>query len=389
MAVPPTRRALLADILLALGLAVAMAAITAKIGADDDSGSRSLDALAYAWIVLTAGALGLRRRFPLSVLAVTTVTVLLYLFGDYPGGPIYVGPVIAMYTVVSLGDDRRGVLAAVGAGLAIVGLGTVSDLSDNTTLTHFLYLGWVAAAVFLGLASRNRRYHLLGLEQRARQLEESREEEARPRVAEERLRIARDLHDVVAHSLASINVQAGAGAHVAEQHPDQAREALLAIKDASGAALTDLRGTLDLLRQADAGPVPLGPVAGLDQLDGLVENMDRSGVSVAVRCDGADGLAPAVDGAAYRIVQESLTNVLRHARASSAAVVIERRNGSLVVDVTDDGIGPAASTGRNDAGHGIAGMRERALALGGELAAGPAPSGGFRVHAELPIEASR
>jgi signal transduction histidine kinase len=259
----------------------------------------------------------------------------------------------------------------------------------GTSWFHLVYFTWGIAAGFVGDAARSRRDHLLGLEERARHLEATREEEGRRLVAEERLRIARDLHDVVAHSLASINVQASAGAHVAASHPEQAREALTAIKGASKEALDELRATLGTLRAHDED-APRTPAPSLARLDGLVDRTRQAGLPVSVVRHGTPASLPAaVDTAAYRIVQESLTNALRHAGPAQAVVTITYGRDALDIDVSDDGLG---STVLNDSpGHGIAGMRERASGLGGELSAGALPGGGFRVHAVLPtrIEVTR
>jgi signal transduction histidine kinase len=260
----------------------------------------------------------------------------------------------------------------------------------NLALHHLLYLSWLLAAGFIGDAARTRREYLQGLEARNRQLVETQEEEARRRVAEERLRIARDVHDVVAHSLASINIQAGAGLHVADRHPEQAVDALAAIKQASSEALRDLRATLGTLRTGtetddatrDDEAAPRTPPPSVQRLDTLVARATQAGLAVDVEVTGAPTPLPApVDAAAYRIVQEALTNTLRHAAATRASVSLAYSPGGLDIEVQDDGRGATVS---NERGHGIAGMRERASELGGRLDAAAGPEGGFRVHARLP-----
>jgi signal transduction histidine kinase len=215
---------------------------------------------------------------------------------------------------------------------------------------------------------------------------ETREEEALRRVAEERLRIARDLHDSVAHSMASISVQAGVGAHVLDDRPEDARAALLANKHASGNALAELRATLGMLRSSDAAPRE--PAAGLDRLPALVESSRAAGLAVDVVVEG-DGrpLPPAVDTAAFRIVQESLTNVIRHAGAARAVVAVRHSDDGVEIEVTDDGRGAVNGNGADGGspGHGLAGMRERVALLGGELSAGTRRSGGYRVQARFPL----
>jgi signal transduction histidine kinase len=258
--------------------------------------------------------------------------------------------------------------------------------ADRTEVVwvHIAFVSWTAAAFFLGDAARNRRSYLAGLEQRARDLEESREEEARRRVAEERLRIARDLHDVIAHSIATIHMQSGVALHVLDRHPEHVRPALQAIKDVSKETMTELRATLHVLREGDEA-LPLAPTPGLDRLDALIETTRQAGLPVDVevsRDPAAPPLPAAVDVTAYRIVQESLTNVMRHAAAARAHVEVVHCPDHVEIAVLDDGRGAAAEA---TPGHGITGMRERAEMVGGSLDAGPRPGGGFRVQARLPV----
>ncbi|MGH2445205.1 MAG: sensor histidine kinase, partial [Candidatus Limnocylindria bacterium] len=252
--------------------------------------------------------------------------------------------------------------------------------------------GWLAASYVLGEVSRSRRRYLEQVEQRAIDAERTREEEALRRAGEERMRIARELHDVLAHNISTINVQAGVAAHLLDRQPEQAREALVAINEASREALRELRATLGLLRGVDEED-PRSPAPGLARLDDLVENLRGTGVEVAVEMTGeATGeagptplpLAPATDLAAYRIIQESLTNVGRHARAARVVITLDYQPETLVITVDDDGAGPPG--GAPSYGNGLTGMRERAVAAGGELEAGPGPRGGFRVRARLPVE---
>jgi signal transduction histidine kinase len=210
----------------------------------------------------------------------------------------------------------------------------------------------------------------------------ARAEQERRQQSEERLRIARELHDVLGHHLSLINVQAGVGLHLLDSRPEQAREALTAIKSASAEALREVRTVLGVLRPEDE-QAPRAPAPGLD---GLAELTAEAGLPVTVRRTGQPRPLPAeVDRAAYRIVQEALTNVRRHAGTGvSAEVIVGYEPGAVRVVVTDDGVGPGAPVEASDEGNGIAGMRARAAALGGTLSAGPAPGGGFRVEATFP-----
>jgi signal transduction histidine kinase len=297
------------------------------------------------------------------------------------------------YTLALVVDRRRVVLA--GVAMVPVVVFAILLYSDHRTLLDAEIpknLGFVAAPLLLGAAVRNRRDYLAALLDRAETAERTRDEEARRRVGEERLRIARDVHDVVAHAMVAINVQAGVGAHLLDRDPERARRTLEDIKKASGEALSDLRSTLGMLRtDAAEGPgdagAPVRPAQGLRELDDLGDSLRTAGIEVEVDIDPAALTLPAsLTSTGYRIVQEALTNVVRHASGSRARVRVAYDGGRLVIDVRDDGgaADPAAPLG---AGQGVRGMRERALALGGTLEAGPQPDGGWRVVAALPTGA--
>jgi signal transduction histidine kinase len=381
------RRPDLVDAAVAVLLACVLVVISTQV--DHDRGERNVDAGAYVLVVAAALPLAVRRRWPVVALAGTTVALLVYLGFDYPGGPVYLTPLVSVYTLAQQRERRDALVpSGIAVGLLTV-LGVAGDAGNGWI--HLVYVTWAAGAHLLGEAARHRRERVAALEERARFLEESHEEEALRRMAEERLRLARDVHDVVAHSLASISVQAGVGAHVIDQRPDEARAALLAIKQVSREALGELRSMLGVLREGgeDDG-APLAPTPGLDGLGTLVGRVEQAGIAVALAVEGdVRPLAPAVDVAAYRIVQESLTNVLRHAGPARAAITVTYHDGCVEVEVVDDGRGAAASPDgvHAESGHGIAGMRERATSVGGEVDAGPRPGGGFRVRARLPVGA--
>jgi signal transduction histidine kinase len=331
--------------------------------------------------------LPLHRRAPIVVLAVTTSALGLYGLRDYPEGPVSLAvtlTVIGAIFAVTLawGPGKAWVPAAVSTAVLLA-----TAFYGSTTLFPALFASWAAGAVLLGGSVLSQRAERAALKERARHLAETREEEARRRVAEERVRIARDLHDSVAHTLASISVQAGVGAHVLDERPEDARDALLAIRHTSRDALAELRATLGMLRSDD--PSPREPAAGLDRLPSLVESSRATGLAVDLVVEGEERpLPPAVDTAAFRIVQESLTNVIRHAGPARATVAVRHGDDRLEIEVTDDGRGAVdgdRTAGRAGGGHGLAGMRERVALLGGELDAGPRPSGGFRVRARLPL----
>ncbi len=266
---------------------------------------------------------------------------------------------------------------------------------------------WTALAAAVGEAVRNRRAFVDAIQERAERAERTREEEARRRVAEERMRIARELHDVVAHHIALVNVQAGVASHVMDRRPDQAKQALSHVRDASRHALAELQTTVGLLRQSGESTAPTEPAPGLEVLDDLVDGFRNAGMSVAVEAPppagGGPPLSSAVDLTAYRVVQEALTNVHKHAGSGAHAEVrIQRDAEALEIVVVDDGAGAthtvpdeAADPADGDepgraaggtGGHGLVGMRERAAALHGVCETGPLPGGGFRVHVRLPLE---
>jgi signal transduction histidine kinase len=258
----------------------------------------------------------------------------------------------------------------------------------------------LAAAAFAGGIQRSRRAYTAAVEERALEAERTREEEGLRRAEEERLRIAREVHDVVAHSLSVVIVQANAGLQMLEERPEQAREALQAIADSSRDALNELRATLRVLRDGEAAP-PRQPARDLTRLEELVAPALEAGLSVEVDAGAGLERVPAiVSASAYRVVQEAVTNVLRHAGATRLRVHVGLVGDTLAIDVVDDGVGDgrvrAAGPGRaaeaadgaaSPEGSGLRGMRERVAALGGRFSAEARPEGGFEVTASIPIKA--
>jgi signal transduction histidine kinase len=330
-------------------------------------------------LVAVAGlALIWRRRAPVAVLAVSIVAVTVYSLLGLVNGAALIAPVLALYSVAGQVSIRRAFLAAL-ATLAIL----MTVTAARNPFGHISGGGFdiipfmVAAALFAGIAVANRNAYVASIRDRA-------ETDARRRIDEERLRIARELHDVVAHTMATINVQAGVAAHVLPTHPEAAAESLQAIKTASKEGLRELRAILNVLRQADDAD-PTQPAPGTAQLEDLIAGARRAGLDTAFTVTGDPVPLPsAVDLAAYRIIQESLTNTIRHAGPATAAVSLGYQNDELRIDVTDTGRGQPAIA-RNGGGHGLVGMRERAAAVGGTVEAGPGPAGGFRVAAWLPL----
>jgi signal transduction histidine kinase len=383
MSLSRSARAWLLDATIAVVFTTFCLVVTRAIAENNDE---RYDAWTIVTGVVIGGALVLRRIAPEVTLGVTLVGLGAWTLADFAGGPIYLAPLIPLYTIATFGDRRRTITAVVALAVVFAGVALLVDERVEHLLYLLAFTGWAGGAVFLGTAHHNRRAYLAQLEQRARDLEESREEEARRRVTEERLRIARDLHDVIAHGIATIHMQSGAALHVLDRHPEQAAPALAAVKQLSKQTMQELRATLDVLRADDTEAAPLAPTPGLDRLNALVEVSRRAGLPVDLEIVGDRAVPPpaAVDVAAYRIVQESLTNVMRHAGEHARATVTVSHGADVVeVDVVDDGLGVAAAAPANG-GHGIVGMRERAATVGGTLAAGANPGGGFRVHAHLP-----
>lgn len=341
---------------------------------------------AFALVALCFLPLALRRRFPLGVLAVVTVASAIYSWLPHPPALTIIAVLVALYTVGTRYPRGRLAFATVGAMVvtlpaSLPGFGTTFWVAEVVRIAALL-----VAAALLGDATRNQRAYVAEVERRALEAERTREEEARRRVDEERLRIARELHDITAHSLSIVAVQSGMARHVIHDDPEQATKALEAISETSRSALKELRSVIGVLRGVDQeGDVPLAPAPSLSRLAELTGPLEEAGLKVETAVEGdVSSLPSLVDASAYRIVQEALTNVMRHAGASKANIKVVVGPDDVRVVVTDDGRGapepPAVE------GHGIAGMRERALALGGTFEAGPAAPTGFEVRASLPLK---
>ncbi|MGH2698626.1 MAG: sensor histidine kinase [Actinomycetota bacterium] len=338
-----------------------------------------LDLDARGLLLLAVGpiALLLRRRYPVGVLWFVLLTTLGYLLLDYPRGPIFLALIVAFVTVVMSGHRVAAVTSLVVGYVSFLWLPSVVSTESAPQLAGALGLAaWLLVLFTVSEIARSRR-------ERKLELARSAAEEARRRASEERLRIARELHDVLAHNISLINVQAGVAVHLMDERPEQARTALTAIKQASSEALGELRSVLDILREGYE-TAPRSPAPGLARLDELVAKTEAAGLRVATEVEGTPRPLPRrVDLAAFRIVQEALTNVTRHAGEASATVRIGYGGRDITVQIDDDGNGAAAEV--SSGGRGISGMRERASALDGELEAGPLPEGGFRVRARLPL----
>jgi signal transduction histidine kinase len=343
-------------------------------------------ASAALFVALTV-PLAWRRRAPALVLCVVVASVLVGASFGEPSdqAPLegFLAALVAFYSVGAHCERRRALLAgAIGGGTIILadlaggllGSGGSADVG-----------GWIALAIawLAGRVLSRGRIEARGLRERARRLEREREEQARLAVAEERMRIARELHDAIAHSVSVMVVQAAAAQQVLPHSPDRATDALVAIQDTGRQAVVELRRMLGILRAQGESP-SLAPEPGVAALEDLVAQVREVGLPVALTVEGeAKPLSSGVDRSAYRIVQEALTNTLKHAGPATAEVTLRYREGALEIDVLEDGLG--ATDGRGG-GFGLAGMRERATLYGGALESGPRPGRGYALHASLPLE---
>jgi signal transduction histidine kinase len=370
----------------ALGVIVAvglLAAAVAEIGPASVASPRPVDAAVVALAATVAAAIAVRRRYPIVALVVLNAVTLVWFLAACPGRLITLAPLIGCYTLAAQRGWRWGLAGAVPTAL-------IQILAIRVVLGDAATAGVVPTAVLLAATAASAGaavcYHRAVLAATRAQLAretQAGEERARRLAAEERLRIARELHDVFGHAMATVSVQAGVGLHVIEQRPGQAREALAAIKKICDDGLTDVKTILAILRSDTSTEEPRAPRGGLARLTDLVDMAEAAGLQVELHVDGDVQPLPApVDLAAYRIIQEALTNVLRHAEARTVRLGLKHEPSRLSIRIRDDGRTAGADT---PGGHGIDGMRERARALSGRLTAAPHPEGGFEVCAELPV----
>ena len=360
--------------------------------------------LGYILLIVSGAVIAGRRRWPLPVFLTTALASLVYYGLEFRDGPGWLGLFVALYTLTAYGDGRRSLQIA-SAGIATL---TVAWLVFSTDIEPRAAIGWVffriGASVMsaaLGESVRTRRFIAAEAQERAELVERSREEEARARADAERLRIARDVHDTVAHAIAIINIQSGVTAHVLDKRPQRAREALVTIEQTSSQALREMRAILGVLRDTDNGRTPH---PGLDQIDELTAQAREAGLDIKVEATSPPPSLPsAVGSAAFRIVQESITNVVRHVGPTRVTVALNYGIDAVNIRVTDEGRCPATGGDRagpqqtaqratykgtgssEEPGRGILGMRERCQLLGGELTAGAVTGGGFEVNARLPL----
>jgi signal transduction histidine kinase len=370
--------------LIAIDAVVAVVAIVvswAILSADSitwPAGTRAPDGLSYMLVVAANAPIALRRRAWGAALAIALVAELIYAARQYPPFLAPAVPLIVYSAATRLDDRRSRVVLVVAAVASWIGATAAAGATDPQSVLI------VGGAWLLGHYVRTRRLLVAELQQRAVDLEREREERAMRAVAEERLRIARELHDVLAHTMSVVAVQAGTGRVVGPDHPGEAIKALAAVEETARSAMHEMRQLLTVLRTDDDTDASVTPTPGLEDLAALVAQVTEAGIDVAVRVEGEPWPIPAGVGlAAYRIIQEALTNVIKHAGPAHASVLVRYTDHDVTVEVRDDGHATAAPAGAG--GHGLIGMRERAAVHGGELIAGPAPAGGFQVRARLPL----
>ena len=364
-----------------VGLFVA-AEVEVQVSSDLNASRAALAIAAAGWTL----PLLARRRFPFA--APAAVLVLMTVEGAVSEGITNSGTafVVVLLTAGLLGMNgitRRGIAGGV---LTLLAIAVVVYQDPNGAVGDFLSVSGVAAVAWAGgVALHERLRRSAEIEARAARLERERHVEARAAVAEERARIAREMHDVVAHSLSVMVVQAEAAEAMLDVDPERARRPLSSVQDTGRSALGELRRMLGALRETDASGAPLAPQPGLDGLADLIESVRAAGLLVSVRIDGEPRELPqGVDLSAYRIVQEGLTNALKHAGPARAEVLVRYGERELELGVSDDGRGRDPQS--NGGGHGLVGMRERVALYGGELEAGPRPDGGFGLRARLPLD---
>jgi signal transduction histidine kinase len=333
--------------------------------------------------VLVFGALFLRSARPWLTLVLTTAGSLVVMGLDQSWSPVSIAAIVAVCTVAAQVDRRTAAAVAVGVGSLLL-IGASWRSGGWTDPKNLSMLGWTGFAAALGVAGRNHKAYVAAIEERARRAEHSREEEASRRVIEERLRIARELHDVVAHHIAVIHVQAGVVGHLLTEQPEQARQALDHVRRSSRTVLDELGGLLDVLRQPDDPLTPTDPAPSLGRLLSLIDSFAASGLQVDWELSGTPQPLPsAVDLVAYRLVQEGLTNAHKHG-TGSATLGLAFEGTDVAIDIVNPSLG-GDSVG---SGHGLVGMRERARAVGGSVLAAAQSDGTWRVSARLPLQAA-
>jgi signal transduction histidine kinase len=352
-----------------------------------DVAFRRLDALGIALVLLQTVPLVWRRLYSVAVLAVTTGAMFLFFLLSYFPSFASLGFLVALYTVAGYRERRTSIPAGIASGIVVLMILSIGQepVEPDTIIAECLI---VSAAWSLGDGLRIRSGRVVQLENRAQRLEREREAWVRQAVAQERRVIARELHDVVAHNVSVIVAQSGAAQRIWAKRPEEARGTLAAIEQAGRTALVEMRRLMGLLRTEADAPGVRSPQPGLADLDGLVAHVREAGLPATVRVEGVPRRLPAgLDLSAFRIVQEALTNALKHAGPAHASVVVRYEDSRLRLTIDDDGVGgDRVGTAAAQPGYGHLGMRERVALFGGDLHVGARAGGGFRVEATLPLD---
>jgi signal transduction histidine kinase len=347
----------------------------------DEAGARTPDPIAVALLLAMAAPLTVRRRWPTGAMVAVGVLAMASFAAGYPGGPPTIPLLVALYTIAAAG--HRWWTIAVTVVFAGGGLLFRAVVEDDPPVSIALDSALFVLVSLLGDAVHTRRRLVAETHERMRLAASERDAEAQRRVTEERLRIARELHDIMAHTITTMSVQAGAALDALDHQPDQTRTALTGMRTASRQALQELRATVSLLRSsAPDDATTRQPAPGLDQLQELLDRVRDMGLDLDHHVFGTSvEVTPALQLTAYRVIQEGLTNVIRHSNATSATIRLNYSDEQLRVQIDDDGDGFPRDHAE---GFGLRGLRERVDAIGGTLSVGPAPSGGFRLRADLP-----
>jgi signal transduction histidine kinase len=377
----PLRSLPLADraVFVVVGALVVLASLASR--PEGSATGRSLDVIAVALLAAGLGFAALAARAAATGALGTLVVIMVWYGLGYRSGLINLPFLITFYLLGATGDRvRQLAVGGLAVALSLIGMLAAGNESASSAAAA---IGWILAAILFGQLTHDRRALIAELEGRAAKAEADRDQEAERRVAESRLAIARDVHDVLAHTVSLMTVQAGVAQDALEHGRDGANKALQTIRSAGRDALGEIRALVSMLREESASP-DNAPVPGMDRLEDLALATSAAGVPVDIAVElPASELSELVELTAYRVVQEGLTNVVRHARARRATVTVRRCDHDLLVSVRDDGAG---KRGVDGSGFGLRGMRERVQSMGGSFAAGRAPEGGWLVEARIPVD---
>ncbi|HSB85409.1 MAG TPA: sensor histidine kinase [Ilumatobacteraceae bacterium] len=380
----------LVDVLVAVVVAVLAVVEVAQTSADELPGQRSADWLAYALVIAGSVSLAWRRRVPIVVFAIVAGALSAFWLRDH-GATLAVLGLPAVYAVAAHEEHRTrawwALIVGCSALMAIAGVSVLDEPEGFAYLKALSIAAFLAGAIAAGVVIRNRERIFVDTERRAAAAEADRLAAAERAAVTERSRIAREMHDVVAHGMSVVAVQAAAGREIVHVNPDKAADVFASIEKVGRESLAELRRMLGVLRDTTEHDASLTPQPGIADIASAVEQSSTTGIATELLVEGPQrAVAPGVELAAFRIVQEALTNVRKHAGPSASATVrIKYEPQALIVEVTDDGCGAATSLSQTGTGHGLIGMRERVEIYGGELTAGPRLGGGYAVRARLPI----